>query len=121
MVWVVVKKQEFVDLRVNGKIDGCRQGTVSPADMLLIFFVGVLGVEEENLRAVEKLDQFGSFAHRECACLFRRGPGGGFRVQLSIFVRFVIGHECNRAAAGVEPITYAIAGMIYETRMDPHA
>jgi hypothetical protein len=44
MTWIVVKKQNLFDIRIEREQDRAAQRTMPPPDMSLIFFVGILRV-----------------------------------------------------------------------------
>jgi NAD(P)-dependent dehydrogenase (short-subunit alcohol dehydrogenase family) len=53
---IVVKQEQFLRPGLQRERNDAAQGAVSPADVLLIFLVGVLGVENQDVRIFQKLD-----------------------------------------------------------------
>jgi hypothetical protein len=74
MTRIMVKQEERLNLRFECERNGARDRTVSPADVRLIFLIGVLRVENQNIAAAQKLNQ-GSV-------LVRRNFFRFFRIQL---------------------------------------
>ena len=61
MSWVVMKEHERPNFSVDGEIHRRAQRTVSPADMMLVFFVGVLRIENQDIAALQESHQIGAF------------------------------------------------------------
>src|ERR1043166_6959558 len=53
---IMVKQQKSLNLRVEREGNGAGDRTVSPADVRLVFLIGVLRVEDQNLAATQKLN-----------------------------------------------------------------
>src|SRR5712671_6383731 len=86
--------------------------------MCLVFIVGVLRVENEDVAAVEKLNQFSACFLRARACLFRTQGFTLRGMNLEIVVLFVVRKKSDRSLGGVEAISDANTGMIH--RLSAH-
>src|SRR5712691_1479720 len=120
MVRVVMKKHELAHAGIERKGNGSAEGAVAPADVSLIFFVGVLGIEDQNIRSVKKLDEAGPFLFGPFPCLLRTQQMGFRRMQLKRVVRLVVRQKSNRPPAGKKTVPDAHAWMIHEFRTHPH-
>lgn len=56
---VVVKKNECFNVGLNGPIGGCGCSSVSPADFVRVFVIGVLGISDKNIGVSNKIDVLG--------------------------------------------------------------
>src|ERR1044072_6116888 len=54
---IMMEQQKRLSLRFHSERNGARNRTVSPADVRFVFLVGVLGVEDQNIAAAQKLNQ----------------------------------------------------------------
>src|SRR5262245_36669523 len=56
MTRVMVEQQECVNLCFECERNGARDRTMSPPDVRLIFLIGVLRIEDQNVGAAQKLN-----------------------------------------------------------------
>src|SRR6516162_4936854 len=117
MIRVMVKQQERLNVRFERERNGAGDRTVSPADVRLIFLIGVLRVENQNVAAVQKFNQRTVLLRRNFFRLFRTQLFSPCFVEKKL-IRLVIGKERNGTAAGENSVTSADPGMIYERRVN---
>src|SRR5207248_8665268 len=71
MTRIMVKQQKRLDLRFERERNGAGDRTVSSADVRLVFLIGVLRVENQNVAAAQKLNQRSVLVRRNFFRLFR--------------------------------------------------
>jgi len=84
---------------------------VPPTDMFLIFFVGILCIQQKKIRAVQKLDQFRALADGKLAGLLGASPSARGGVELAELIRLIVGNKRNRAGTSKEPIASKSVGL----------
>src|SRR5437899_7231784 len=87
--------------------------------MPLILLAGVLRIENQNITAVEKLDQSLMPICRSFLCLFRPHLISTSRMQKE-FIWLMIRQKSDGASAGEEAIARTDARMIYKNRVHLH-
>ena len=94
VIRIMVKQQQRLNFRFERERNGAGDRTVSPADVHLIFLIGVLRIENQNVAAAQKLNQ--------CTVLVRCNFFRLFRTQLfsprlveKKLIRLMIGEERN--------------------------
>src|SRR4029077_2959211 len=114
---VMMKQHKRLNLRFKREGNGAGDRTVSPADVPLIFLVGILRVENQNIAAAQKFDQRSVLVRRNLFRLFRTQLFSTRRVEKK-FIRLVSGEKSNCTTTGENSITNTDAGMIYERCMN---
>src|SRR5438045_2410677 len=89
--------------------------------MRLVFLVGVLGIQNQNVRALKEFDELSAIPERAFLGLLRTEQMRFRGVQLECFVRFVIRQISDRAFAGQNAIAHANARMIHESSAHANA
>src|SRR5438067_12091526 len=116
----MVKKNEFSNRSIARERDRGAERAVAPAYVRLIFLVGVLGIEDQNIGTLEKFHELGSILASSFLRLLQAQQMSLCRVQFKGVVWFVIRHKSDRAFAGKKAITNANAWMIHESCTDMH-
>src|SRR5438874_11169449 len=114
MTWIMVEKHKLADVRVECEQDNTAERTVTPSDMLLIFFVSVLRVQDGHVAIAEKIYHFTPFSRCKIPCLSPVNPIPSSELHLKRFVRFIVRHVGDRSGAGKEPIPSADTRVISE-------
>src|SRR5437588_1269883 len=114
MTWIMVEKHKLTDVRIERERDNTAERTVTPSDMLLIFFVSVLRVQDGHVAIAEKIHHFTPFSRCKIACLSPANPIASSELHLERFVRFIVRHVGDRSGAGKEPVPGANARVIGE-------
>src|SRR3984893_7036192 len=120
VVGVVMKEHQLARAGIERQGNGRAEGAGAPADVSLIFFVGVLRIENQNIRSVQKFDEAGPLLLGSFSRLLRTEQMGFRRMSLKRVVWFGVRQESNRTAAGEEAISNANTRMIHEFRTHPH-
>src|SRR5438067_540607 len=96
MTWIMVEKHKLTDVRIERERDNTAERTVTPSDMLLIFFVSVLRVQDGHVAIAEKIHHFTPFSRCKIACLSPANPISSSELHLERFVRFIVRHVGDR-------------------------
>ena len=91
MVGIVMEKQKLADFGIERERHSGSDRTMTPADVVLVLFVGVLRVENQNIAAVKKLNEIGLLIYRSLFCFLRSHVIALGGVQK--FVGLVVGQE----------------------------
>src|SRR5437879_10923613 len=95
----MVKKNEFSNRSIARERDRGAERAVAPAYVRLIFLVGVLGIEDQNIGSLEKFHELGLILATSFFRLLQAHQMGLCGVQISGVIWFVIRHKRDRALA----------------------
>ena len=109
-----MKEYELSNRGIERERDGSAERAVAPAYVRLIFFVGVLGIENQNIGTLKKFHEFGAVFASTLLRLLRAQQMRFSRVKLERFVRFMIRQKSDRPLARENSIANANARMIHE-------
>src|SRR5437870_11832501 len=96
----MVKKNEFSNRSIARERDRGAERAVAPAYVRLIFLVGVLGIEDQNIGTLEKFHELGPIIVSSFLCLLQAPQMDLCRVQVEGAVWFVIRQKSDREFAG---------------------
>ena len=101
VVRIVVKKNQFSHIGVEGERNTRTQRTVSPPDMMFVFLVRILRVQDQNVASLEKRYQGGSLCYSALLCLLGTQQFGFNGMQLKCVVWLVVRQVRDRSGRGV--------------------
>src|SRR5262245_9057624 len=91
---------------------------MAPADLLRVFFVGILRIDDEDVGAVQKVDQLAPRLRSDRSRVGNIRLSGAHVAKLEHIVGLVVWQKSDGAIGGSEAITDANAGVIHESRFD---
>src|SRR5207247_10018607 len=109
----MVKKNQLSNIGVERERNTRVQRTVSPPNVMRVFLVRILRVQDQNVASLEKRYQRSSLFHSTLLCLLRTQQFSFYGMQLKRVIGLVVRQVRDRSGRGVQAIAHTDARMIH--------
>ena len=116
----MVKEEKFADGGVERKGYDAAQRAMSPADLLQVFVICILRVDDQDIGAAKELDQLRAGGHSVSAGFVQVGFLALGQSDFQNLIGLVIGQVGDRPMGSKKPVTDTDTRMIHKASLHPH-
>ena len=90
-----MEEHELARARIERQRNDAAQRAMAPADVLRVFLIGILRVENDDVAVLQKLDHLRALGDGKTARFFLADSVARGELHLERFVRLVVGQESD--------------------------